>query len=157
VWDIHVPLTEPEEFPEPPLVTPPAWPGADQSAEEQFPPQQADFQDAAEDFPPVPVEIAPQGPKRTIDPSDPLLKTKSPSIRTSDFVFMELVGWIPILNLVVYLVWMFSSHSSRMKARYAKAKLIVMLILFLGVTITLTILLLLVSSGQISHLPFLPY
>ena len=55
-----------------------------------------------------------------------------------DWVLIKFITYIPLLNLIMYCIWAFSSNSDKVKSNFAKASLIwiaigtVLYILFLG-------------------------
>ena len=55
-----------------------------------------------------------------------------------DWVLIKFITYIPLVNLIMYCIWAFSSNSDKVKSNFAKASLIwiaigtVLYILFLG-------------------------
>lgn len=49
-------------------------------------------------------------------------------LKTWDFILMILVGAVPVVNIIVYLVWAFSSRSNLNRKSFARAILILFLV-----------------------------
>ena len=41
-----------------------------------------------------------------------------------DWVLIKFITYIPLLNLIMYCIWAFSSNSDKVKSNFAKASLI---------------------------------
>jgi hypothetical protein len=79
-------------------------------------------------------------------------------IKTSSFFLFEILKAIPIVNLVVFLVWAFSSDVNLNKKSYARAQLIWMLVgLVISAAVTAIILFLPAVTEHIINQPLFMY
>jgi hypothetical protein len=74
-------------------------------------------------------------------------------LSTGETVLIELISWIPLINLIAWLVWMLGSGSGVQRARIAQSKLIVSCVLLAGTAAAIGILALLVNNGVLETLP----
>lgn len=133
----------------------------DKRAEEPMP-SQPHYNEAmtAEPIPPVTTVPPPH-------PGVPVAETRTPfrtagdeiagqrqeqPLRTGELVMMEILSYVPILNIVLFFIWMFQSgHPGR--ARLAQAKLLVTVTVFAVVVLILTVVLLMARYGMLDSVP----
>ena len=46
------------------------------------------------------------------------------ALTLGDWVLIKFITYIPLVNIIMYCVWAFSSHSDEVKSNFAKASLI---------------------------------
>ena len=69
---------------------------------------------------------------------DTKMNENKQDLTLGDWVLIKFITYIPLLNLIMYCIWAFSSNSDKVKSNFAKASLIwiaigtVLYILFLG-------------------------
>lgn len=74
-------------------------------------------------------------------------------LRTGEIVLIELVSWLPLINLIAWLIWMFYPGKNAQRARIAQSKLIVGCVLLVGAAAVMGIMAALVDSGVLESLP----
>jgi heme/copper-type cytochrome/quinol oxidase subunit 1 len=86
--------------------------------------------------------------------AQPQFSPRTRPLTTAQAVLIELISWLPLVNIIVLLVWASARGENINRARIASAKLVCIFIVLLASTIVLAALALLVYFGVITSSPF---
>ncbi len=78
----------------------------------------------------------------------------SAPLRTFDYILLEFLSLIPVVNLIFLLIFACSHKTNRNRAAYSRAKLITAAILTTCISVLVTVLVVLANNGYITYIPF---
>lgn len=90
----------------------------------------------------------------------PVLDAPKPEerlLRTGELALMEFLSYIPVLNVILFLVWMFQPGRSVQRARLAQAKLLSAAVFTAAVMLTVAVMALLFRYGMIDRFPMIHF